>query len=62
MKTTKPPGSVLDDGRIVSREFGAIDRGSYYIRRRDLPKAIEHGWMEPPPPPPSPDDLIQVVR
>ena len=62
MKTTQPPGSILDDGRIVSREAGAISHGSVYIKRRDLSKAIEHGWMEPPLPPPSPDDLIQVVR
>jgi len=58
---TKPPGSVLDDGRIVTRKAGAVPYGSVYIRRVNLLKAIQHGWSVPPPSL-DPDDLIQVIK
>jgi len=58
---TSPPGSVLDDGRIVTRKEGAVPYGSVYIRRADLAKAIAHGWSVPPPTL-SPDDVIEVIK
>ena len=39
-------GRVANDGRIMTRTAGLVDRGLIYIQRSELARAIHFGWEE----------------